>query len=317
MSIYGTGIPFNDATINSAFIPEARVIASGTASGDTYLTVNAALAAGARHIAVEPGTHAGFTITSGMDGARIVGTRSPHLGSGIGAVFNSTIVSQNDYVTLENLISYQVTGYGFLFYSGSSFSRVTNCFARESSSAGFAFNYGGGASTYDLTFDRCVAYNCAGDGFAMIDSDASSAVDVDIISPWIYSCYYGIALAVAEAYAATEYRHVNVVGGSNRSNSNYGVRAGAHAAVNLSAMQIYGNAGGVYISIPTTPRGRSTIVGNRVRSNGAYGIQLSATSNDIVVSGNNVHGHTSADLQNCASCPGVTAVAGSGSNAIS
>lgn len=305
-----SGSPCNDASFNSTFAPDARVsTAVGATTGLTYNSIQDALDAGRKHIYIEGGVY-NEDVTIVNSNVRLTGSRPPNTSSTASCVTiggQVAIGANADYVTLENLLSYNSGSNGFRIAGGAHHINLIRCYARGATSNGFQFMYGTGGHT-NINMLQCVAYECGGDGVGILDPSIADGIELSMTDCWIYSSGgSGIDICSAETYAASGMRIVKAKGCTIRTNVYYGIYVGEYASLIMEGCEIYSNNGGVFIRQPANSVARSILTGNLIRNNSGGaggGISLSGTSSNVLLLGNICQSNGGTNFSNCDLCPG-------------
>lgn len=308
MSYYSSASPANDATFNSLHGFEAQVIQGVATSGTTYGSISTALAAGHRSIYVHEGNYAeAVSITNTR--TRIVCARPTAPSAG---VLVSSLTINADYVHVKGLTVYQGGGNGCTMYGGSSYVLVEDCSFRECQNHGMQLCYNTVQQTINVYIRNCTIYDNGqsgvGDGIAFVEP-GDMEVRATIEGCFIYSNDDDGINALRSSATSVNHREITLLNNQIWANGLYGFRTGPNSSVHADGNHVSTNgSGGCYISNPAAANARSRIIGNRFRSNGAYGVQLAASSDKIVVMGNQSEGHSSSNYYNCGSSPGYAVV---------
>lgn len=296
---------------NGLFCPEARVSATvATATGRTYPTITAALAAGHRSIWVEAGVYNESPVIA-LEGTHIRGARGTYYyAANYGAVVTGQITVSESSVTIEDLSSANSTGYGFRLDANKNFINLVRCGVYNSAYHGIMVGYGADNSMIGVKIRDCVIYEALNDGIHIADTASTYSLDDILIDGcWIYrSAWYGIRVCYS-GVTNTAQRMVKIANNTIRScgltSTYHGIVVGPYATAMITGNHIYSSgASGVRMETPIGTNARSNVSGNQIHSNAQYGVSLGSPVMTVAVIGNMCRGNGSGALQNCGSAIG-------------
>ncbi len=316
MIIFGSSTEVSAANLNSLHAADAVVDASASSTtGSVYRTITDAISAGKKAIVVMPGSYSGLTISTA--GITITGVNRPRIsGTTIvsgSAEFNSTITIAASDVHLRWLASDNPSGNSFVVNGGTNHSSIYQCGIASPSQTGIHVK----GALEDVTIAENHLADCSNGILVECFSTSMDMKGIRILNNWVYdSDGNGIAVMNYTTSDTSDRRNTLLFGNylnGNAQSWGHGIRVEADAGATIMANTILGSGAtsntdghGIYITAPgTTPYTRTTVIGNTIMGNYAYGIALSETSSRVPLVGNIVLDNGAGELSNCSSCPGV------------
>lgn len=293
---------------NGLFCPEARVSAAvATATGRTYPTITAALAAGHRSIWVEAGIYTESPVIT-QQGVHIRGARSMrYYEETAGAMVKGQITVSASYVTIEDIGSCNSTGYGFRVDANTNHIYLLRCGVYNSAFHGIMVGYGSDNSMLNVKIRDCAIYEAKGDAIHIADLAATFSLDDILIDGcWLYrSTWYGIRVCYTTPTVVTAVQRIvkianNTIRGCGLSATYHGVMVGPYASAIITGNDIWSSGGaGVRIETPLGTNARTVVSGNQLRSNSQSGVNCASSTALVAVIGNWATGNSGGNYALC------------------